>query len=46
MDWDEGYDRVVTACVSLVGSSILKKGPRELEQRTLRSKEEADKSQC
>ena len=35
MDWGEDYDKVVTACVSLVGSSVLRKGPRELEQRAL-----------
>ena len=42
MDWGEEYDRVVTACVSLVGSSILRKGPRVLEQRALRFAEEAE----
>ena len=29
------YDKVVTACVSLVGSSVLRKDPRGLEQRAL-----------
>jgi hypothetical protein len=41
VDWGENYDEVAsvhrrdTACVSLVGSSVLGKCPRELEQRAL-----------
>ena len=35
VDWGEDYGAVVTACVSLVGSSILRREPGELEQRAL-----------
>ena len=35
VDWGENYGSVVTACVSLVGSSILRKEPQELEQLAL-----------
>lgn len=41
VDWGENYDEVASvhrrdsACVSLVGSSVLGKYPRELEQRAL-----------
>ena len=42
VDWGEDYDGIVTACVSLVGSSVLKKAPQELEQRALQFTEEVD----
>ena len=42
VDWGENYDEVVTACVSLVGSSILRRPPQELEQHALRFTEEVD----
>ena len=35
VDWGEDYGAVVTACVSLVGSSILRREPGELEQLAL-----------
>jgi hypothetical protein len=42
VDWGENYNEVVTACVSLVGSSILRRVPQELEQRALHFTEEVD----
>ena len=42
MDWGEDYDKVVTACVSLVGFSIFRKAPRELEQHALQFTEKVD----
>ena len=43
VDWGENYEGVVTACVSLVGSSVLRRAPRELEQRALQFTQEVDK---
>ena len=42
VNWGEDHDGAVTAFVSLVGSSILKEAPQELEQRALQFTEEVD----
>ena len=44
VDWGENYDGVVTACVSLVGSSVLRKAPQELEQRALQFTQDVDRT--
>jgi hypothetical protein len=43
VDWGESYDDVGTACVSLMGSSVLKKAPRELEKCALQFTQEVDR---
>ena len=40
VDLGGNYDWVVTACVSLVGSSVLREVPQELDQRALQFTEE------